>query len=74
MEIIRFQSALGLFIKQTHKAATFYRTWTARKSICSSLVRKLSQSEKILESFLQLDNNGVRCILMFFGILLKILK
>ena len=51
MEIIRFQSTLGLSLKQTHKGATFFQTWTGRKSIASSLTGKLSQSDKALESF-----------------------
>ena len=51
MEIIRFQSTLGLSLKQTHKAATFFRTWTGHKSIESSLAGKLSQCDKALKSF-----------------------
>ena len=51
IEIIRFQSTLGLSSKQTHKATTFFRTWADRKSIESSLAGKLSQFDKALESF-----------------------
>ena len=42
MEIIRFHSTLGVSLKQTHKATTFFRTWTGRKSIESSLAGELS--------------------------------
>ena len=42
MEVIRFQSTFCFSLKQTDKAATFFRTWTGRKSIQLSLARKLS--------------------------------
>ena len=51
MEIIRLHSTLGLSLKQTHKAATLFRSWTGRKSIELVLAGKLSRCGKALESF-----------------------
>ncbi|KAK6191301.1 hypothetical protein SNE40_003027 [Patella caerulea] len=61
-EISRFQSTLGLSLKQTEKALTFIRSWKGRGAVEPNVMNELRQVDKRLDSFfatveLELDSS-----------------
>ncbi|KAK6182030.1 hypothetical protein SNE40_009798 [Patella caerulea] len=50
-EVDRFQSTLGLSLKQTEKALVFFRSWKGRDSVQSGVMGALRDADKQLESY-----------------------